>query len=447
MYLDQRLLGLLPAQANWRGRSLDQIIRQVRDYVTRLILRTVTHELVHFVQDANGDSLYSRPFLAEAAALVIEQNIWSREEYFQVASGHTELGLSLDMPDADSPCWELIRMGSPLYLAATFKLAHIFSGNRARSLDIERAFLLSDEELYQKKREELEFYYNVAYVSLIFASSLPREVFKSHFGALLRAESEGSVTSEMSGLNALFESWVTQTSQTWWARSDVRDIYNRTSEGVTYCLNEGIYFAALSGANAMMSLRPQVPTGFVYAGDVFYRLQIPFFAFDFYAQANALGRNEGFGEEPEARVLSRIGDSYELLGAIDAAAEAYQKLGRPDEELDSAILIIVLRSKLKEEFYKQILEKKIELDRNLPILMDMYVDILQLGDCGSPDQRERIKRLRELLVRDKETLFKHELIRHFESIRSQIGSDLERGNISKSAESYLRSCHRQVRNR
>lgn len=163
----------------------------------------------------------------------------------------------------------------------------------------------------------------------------------------------------------------------------------------------------------MITLKSQSPIGWLYIGDVFWRIQVPFFAFDYYARAYAMGRKYGFKDNSELRILSRLGDGYEQLGDIKAAINIFQQLRiKFDKEIPLEDLIPKLRSNLKEAYYKElILQNQSQSQINL-YLITQYVDILQLKGCPSE---------KELKLQDEiKTAYKNNDLVKFESLQNKL---------------------------
>jgi len=201
------------------------------------------------------------------------------------------------------------------------------------------------------------------------------------------------------------------------------------------------YVSALMGTRLMAALRPRGVTPLVYAGDIFLGLDIPFFALDYYGLAFAQGRRDGYFDEPENRVTSRLGEAYESLGDLKDALAMFQRSNETQlDQLDPEALIIALRSKLKAKFYDVIVARGQSQNRETRFLIDAYVKILQLGGCPTPEEKKMIETLKQTLAINQAELFKVALEAHYIALADRMAHDLESDNISEVLERQLQRC-------
>src|SRR5262249_26853874 len=155
-------------------------------------------------------------------------------------------------------------------------------------------------------------------------------------------------------------------------------------------------------------------------------LEIPFFALDYYGLALAQGSRDGYLDEPEVRVVSRLGEAFESLGDLRSALGMFQKVREiQTEPLDTETLIIVLRSRLKEKFYDIVISRGRRQNLETKFLIDSYVKILQLGGCPTPKEKEMSQTLRQILSINQEELFKVGLEAHYIALADRMSRDLE----------------------
>jgi hypothetical protein len=441
LFVDHRLFALLPMKAAWGNQSIDQTIVHVRDYVIRRVLDDIGHELVHFVQYVTKEAIYFRPFLAEAGAMFVEQTNSLREEYFQIANGLTNKGLPVRAPPTGSPCRMLIDFKSPFLSTMATRVHQAIDVLKGKRFDLEKALTMDDRELYGRGQSQLQAQYDVALAAVYFAAALPRRAFLKHFGPLLEGKDEATVGAALAGLNDDFAKWLDEFPSQWWDHVDARQAYDQISWLVSRCLNASDYASAFSGALAMTAIRPQSPTGLLYAGDVFWRLQVPFYALDYYARAEHHGRVVGFADEPEIRVISRRGDAYEALGAIGTAVATFRQLEKfPIDSVDDAMLIVVLRSNLKRTFYEQIIGRGLSQDEQTLMLVNHYVGILQMSGCLKGKDRQRVDQLVRAMQGGRMAEFRTRLVAHSEALLSRIRTDVASTSIGDLVKKERRRC-------
>src|SRR5262249_32268521 len=147
----------------------------------------------------------------------------------------------------------------------------------------------------------------------------------------------------------------------------------------------------------------------------------------YYAKARKRAEEEKERDavEPETRIMSRLGDAYEALGDVPAAVATFDHFNGPraqgkDEDMDLALQIIDLRSKLKGAFYSKLLKLKMHQSTDAFNLVNAYVDILQLRGCPDDAERVRIEQLIDFSKHEEWSAFKALMVQHYEALRAGI---------------------------
>lgn len=420
LFVDRSVFHWLPYKAAWGEQSTEQTAIHIRDYVIRKILKVAGHEIFHFVQHAIGAPVYNSPFLAEATAVFVHENLASREDMFQLGEAQTKRGLPR-LPPRDSLCWSLIPESPPFESDVMYSLYLADQVPADRAFDLERALMAEDGEFYQMSDSDLRAAYSRGIAFIQFASQLPRPDFLNRFGELTQNSDSDKRRAAVAGINEHFMVWWMEFRAKWWANPESRKIFATVSEAVSACLGAGHRPAAFAGARWMAALRPDSPTPLVFEGDVFWRVEIPFFALDLYAQALKRAEKHGFGDEPAMRIASRLGDAYEALGDLASAMSSFRRFqGPPPRGGDPGLLLIDLRSKLKLAFYDRLLQVNGQQNSDVLLYLNSYVEILQLEGCPDESERERIDRLRGLAEQEQWLDFESRLIEHYELLREKI---------------------------
>jgi hypothetical protein len=444
---DQKLLGLyidgdnfrwLPFQADSAGQTVKDTVFKVRDYIARLVISLMGHETFHFVQSLMQYPPYSKPFFAEAAAVAIEDNISFREEMGRVSGEHRRRGLPL-IPRGGSACELLTKQRSP-FGANTMRRIERGVRSSAGMFDLEKALLMGDAEFYGQAKSELQTHYDLSAAFVLFAAAMSREEFSQRFAAIISGQTDVEQRKAISGLNEKFATWLNEFALKYWADKDADHLYTQVKQLVSYCMGAQDYVSALLGTRLMAALRPRGVTPLVYAGDIFYRLDIPFFALDYYVLALAQGK-DGYLDEPEIRVISRLGDAFESLGDLKGALGMFQKSKEiQTEPLDAEALLVVLRSKLKAKFYDIVIRRGQGPNIETKSLMDSYVKILQLGGCPTPEEKEMIRTLNQILSINQVELFKAGLEAHYIALADRMTRDLDAGSIPEILDRQRERC-------
>jgi hypothetical protein len=428
LFIDRSLFYWLPAQANWGDQSTGELVKHVRNYFVRRTLDTIGHELIHFVQQSGSNQLYSRPFLAEASAVFVEENIFFREELFQLASAHTQRNLPL-LPAPGSRCRLLMEFSPPMSIRGILKAEHAITIALASNFDVERELMMSDHDYYSRSFDELRLSYELSYLFLLYVGSIPRDEFSRQFGPLIQGRSDDEIQAALKGVSESFRTWMREFSQRWWNAKDATETYEAASGLVTECLNARNFTMAHSGARMMAAYKPHSVTPIIYAGDVFWRVIIPFFAFDHYALALSRSKSSVGADEVEARTTSRMGDAYETLGDLSTAVEMFTRSGQNGAVAsNTGTLIIGLRSKLKAEFYKRMLQADLKQSPVSLMLMNSYVGLLQGGECGDAAEKARASSIGQAMQQGNWREFQRRYREHYDLIAARMVAEIASGD-------------------
>lgn len=354
---------------------------QVRDYVGRQALDSIAHELVHFIQYANGNFLGNRPFLAEAAALLIQSQIALREEITRLAAEHLRRNLP-EIPVEGSPCLAFWQALPPFF--SSF-LARFQQGVEAarKGIALERILLLSNDRFYSQDASSLKAQYDAALAFALFASRMPRVRFERDLAPLLRGQYKATDKKVLKRIAVEFKQWADSIAAAWWDSPSADSVYEGAKGLTTLCLKNRDFVSAYMGSAVMYAVNPRSPTPFLYSGDVFFRLNIPFYAFDFYALSHAWRERFGVADESAIRIDSRLGDAFEAMGDIESALEWYSKIEQMQRsEIPPHFAITFFRSKLKLEFYRKALTAGYVRKEKVFYLMNSLVDQFQGGECS-----------------------------------------------------------------
>lgn len=429
LYLDPALFHWLPSQVNWGNQTVGESVLAVRNYVSKLLIQIIGHELVHFIQFVTGVKVYNNPFLAEASATFIEENIAYREDLYQLAKATSDLGLSLKLPADGTPCRGLFEFIPPTSGLAMTKLENSIKTNGSTQLDLEGMITMDERTFYRRDPSALQKLYNTSLAFGLFVRTLPREKFQSYFSTLLKTGHIQASGTTLAGLNKEFNKWAKELTREWWSSSDTSSFIEKVREVSTSCLDDRSYTSAYIGANILIALRQSDPESWMYLADVFWNLEIPFFAFDYYARALAAGDKYGYHTISKLTIESRIGDGYEALGNLPEALKWYDRFaGNEYQALSQVDIVVVLRSELKKSFYEQLINRGEKQSQGAFFLLNSYVDVLQLRGCPTPEEKGNQTRIQEAIrIEDWET-FARTYKANFEEVRNRMLRDIANTN-------------------
>ena len=416
--------------------------RRIRDYVTRQALGLISHETVHFIQRSEGDYLRDRPFLAEAAALLVQSNVSLREEISRLTHEQGIRGYG-SLPESDSPCLLLMRLSPPAYFSSLQRLQQGIEAAR-RGFPLKRVLEMSDREFYEQAPTELRSQYAVAFAFALFTSSISRSEFTKALGPLLSTRRRmHNDDNSLTQLGDQFSKWAEVQAEQWWASPSAERVYENARKLTSLCIDrEKQFILAYAGSELMYILKPHSPTPFIYSGDVLFNLNVPFVAFDYYKEADAIREEFGLGDETEVRLDSRLGDAFEIVGDIDGAQRWYGKLDQLQQSsISQEAAIPWLRSKIKYAFHRLALSGGYAHDEEALYLAISYVGEFQGTACGKGGQEAREKALLAVKQGDTTAFWAAVIAQYTSVIREmEIESDPNRlDSILKRREQYCKA--------
>lgn len=423
LYLDPALFYWLPSQVTWQDQTTKETITAIRDYLSKRIIQTISHELVHFIQYVSKSETYKIPFFAEGSAIFLQENIAFREDIFKIAGALTVRKLPLGMPAENSPCKALVDFCPPLSAFAMTKVKNGINVSLQPKFNLENIILMDEKEFYNRSPIKLQELYDISLSFALFAGTIPRDTFKIYFNQFLNGNKLSK--KKLLVLNLKYIDWVKNYSEEWWASPDSAKLFKLTDYASIFCLNNRDYVAAYLGSNSLVTFHPNSPMSWIYVGDVFWKVQIPFFSFDYYAKAYAIGRKYGFNNNDELTAMSRLGDAYEALGDIESAVKLYQELRTKNEKkISIEDLIPFLRSNLKEIFYKELKAQNKKQSQIAILLINSYIEVLQLKGCPAEKEYLNQKEINDAI--DKNDLAKFESIyrKNFEEIKKRMVNEI-----------------------
>lgn len=391
-YFDGSILRWYRERATLTGQPELMAARRVRDFVLRESFASIAHEIVHFLQHANHNFLGDRPFLAESAALIFEANLAAREEFARVEQEGRMRGGN-QLPAADSPCAALMQLSPKIYSQSLMRLQRGIDAAR-HGVDIGKVVAMDSVQFYRQPRGDLESQYDAALAFALFVETLPRERFKLDLQPLIQERNFHAPDDRMRALSTDFRNWAEEWAENWWADKKADSHFEDIDRLTTWCVARRQYLAALMGSSEMIELKPHSATGLIYAGDVYYKVDAPFIALDYYGLANQVHDESKDDTEPVIRIKSRLGDAFEELGDIDSALDAYRKIANLEQaEVQPEFAVTWLRTKLAFAFYTAAVAGGYAHDDRARFLLNSYVGQMQgTGmDCAATSDTQRVQ--------------------------------------------------------
>jgi len=429
MLINSKIFHWLPAQASWSDQSVKTTIIHVRDYVSKLVLETMTHELIHLVQHSTQVSTYRHPLLSEVSALFVAENVSTREEMKLMAGALTARGLPLKMAAKGTECRKLIDM-SPSYTAGSMaRIAETFNKKNVK-FSVKSLLLAGEKQFYNVPRSRLKHRYNLGLAIALYINAMPRQEFEKTFARLLRGEKNSAqLDQDLGTLDKNFAKWIQNYSSKWWLNPEIDRYYPQIRGLVTRCLNKRDFSAAIIGTRVMVTAKPDLATGWLYAGDVFWRTRIPFVAFDYYAKALQIAKQHGYGDESKVRIYSRMGDALETLGDIKGAVKYWKNITSIKiKDTKTIWLITSLRTDLKNEFYKKVIARNQRQNNAVLFALKSYIDVFQLAGCQNENEQIITKGIKKALSENNTARFRELIIQHYHNIRKVMLADLPKYN-------------------
>lgn len=212
LFLNQELFRWLPSQLNWKEQSTKDAIIAVRNYVSKRLIQTITHELIHFIQYVSKSKIYTIPFLAEASATFLQENITYREDLFQITSAISERQLPLKLPEKGSPCRALVDITTPMSALAMVKIKNGI--NSISKFNLENLILMDEKSFYNRNPINLQEVYDISLAFSLFVSTIPRDTFK------LFVNNYKKDLLKKIDLNKRFNHWSKNFAEEWWESPD-----------------------------------------------------------------------------------------------------------------------------------------------------------------------------------------------------------------------------------
>jgi hypothetical protein len=386
-----RLMKWYREQAGTEHQAVATTAQNARDYVVRQTIDLVSHELVHLIQHANGRFLANRPFLAEAAALLVQSNISRREDVARLAQEHLQRGLSLT-PPRDSPCNRLLQLGAPFNPQSLVQFQRGIEVARS-GREVGQVMLMSNPQFYAQGAQALQSDYDMALAFSLFIGTLSRSEFAEQVQPALARSGASPGRAQLARLSAGFRQWAERHATEWWDRPGADQHFEAISMLVSICMAERHYITAYTGISAMFQFRPRSSRPHLYWGDVYWRLGVPFFAYDLYALSHAWRAKYGLQGESSARIDSRLGDAFEIMGDIDSAIERFDAL--KDVKSSPGFEPTLARTRLKGDFYHLARQRGFARHDLARMVLNTYVAELQGGQCASPEDKAQMNKALE----------------------------------------------------
>ena len=377
IYFNPRLFRYIRKQTEIGQRRYDEIAYAIQQYVDRVGIGLFAHEIIHFVQNQSNSNAAASPFMAEALALFLEDNIYLREERSIIADALMSRGLSLKpwLP----PCMDLMKITPPfsarsLLVAADAEAAY-YRGAFALAPLINKdalGFYGQDDKILRMEYALLPAFTN-------FLIAMNRDEFTRRFSPLLTS---GALV-DARGLDDGFGAFLKRMDERFTSGGDEQ--YRYLVRVQTYCLNNFDYASASFAALAMIALRPHDGLGYVYLGDVFFNSINPFIALDYYVMAQQQLPADPRPSFIRILTLSRLGDAYYELGDKELATTKFKELDVIDPDAVPMITesMILYRDKLRLIFYQIADNQKRKPEEITPLLADLYAHAFLGGACSS----------------------------------------------------------------
>jgi len=417
LYFDNRIFRWVNSQSTIIGQSEPEIAIHIRDYVTRRVIDTISHEIVHFIQDRSQTYVARNPFFAELVAVFLEENIYLREERSLIALAHTSRRIPLK-PWLE-PCAKLWS-GIPAWSVPT--LRRLPPGMRdvdAAKISMEKSINLDEREFYAQDADVLASEYVLFNPFAAFLTGMDKDEFEKRFSALI----DQGRAADTRGLDNAFRTFVKEMRESIVERRG-HAAFEQIRDSVTYCLNSRDFIAAHSGSLEMVDMAPDNTLGVIYMGDVFFNSNNAFFALDYYDMAYRMLRPDSPAGE-RAQVVSRLADAFELLGDAELAASRFREIEAIEPDSVSFEMTVILRrSRLKLALYNYALQRNKKADEIPPLLVEMYVHALQGMQCGSKEDKASMQLTMQELVAGDQQAARATLRGQFERVQKEMLQEL-----------------------
>jgi tetratricopeptide (TPR) repeat protein len=382
-------------QTGWKGRHPAIDVQMLSRYITRVTIREIGHEVFHAIQTFTDSRFYHFPLMVEATALWAQHNSFDREEMVVLVSHQGEISTSStgDRGSADACLSNMFSEPWPGDLFSMRKLRQAYEATkRTKDFSLVRLLLLDETGFYGVSSKLLADRYSIALSVIYFLRSLGAENKRDWEAVLQEAYKRDAIKSSRkaaSRLDAAYLRYMEQLATRWWKADDVMKKYQQALDHQTQCLNGGVLVGARQWAISAGAYMPDSPTPALYLGDVFFRVNEPFTALDYYKLAESSGDPSVFGEYP-TRIKSRIGDALEQLGDIQGALSQYEAV--LSKKIESPWLIFMIaRTQLKYDYYYLTEASGRWRTEEHREVLNRYVKSLQTGEAAKVAQEQRAR--------------------------------------------------------
>jgi hypothetical protein len=336
----------LSSLQNWKYEQFDGALLAMEEYLNWLVLRLISHEISHEIQYGTDSPAYTHDLVREGTAMFLMDNVVEREELVKLSEVSSRLivkpdeatfeacnRLMEDVPMAGASAWGLSRIREAVrFLRAhpTFSLTALLRND---------AFLFGDGAAIAER-------YPVAYLATRFLTKAGPGLIAS-WKRLIGPGADPAFAADAQAIDKAFRSFAEGWAAMAWENPRAGEFWDKARKYQTSCLNGGILLPAFQAGLAMIAYNPTEPLGWLYTGDVFWRMGKAFIALDAYYAP--LQGTLSPGDPMAVLVRSRIADSYELLGRISDARQGYLEVARMSWPPNLAVT--VLRGRLKSDYY------------------------------------------------------------------------------------------------
>lgn len=357
IYRDRSELSWLKTYRGWLPSEPRQKVLAIERYLTTLLMERAAHELFHAVQAQTNDIEYRIPLIKEGAAVYATTNVYDREEMVRLIEVDISLNADRRARVSEQQSEECLNNDA---VKGTDGYATIATMNdAARAIKAEPTLsltgLLNPKSFYVADRSKMSERYAVAFSAMEYLLHANQDSVLTWRRAVKQVYETGKVPSgsDMNELDRKYRSWMDKwASVRSSAHPQAADRYRQAARASDLCVKALMFSQARWAALRMIASRPESPVGLVYLGDIFWKLQQPISALEYYTAAAATEAH-GVPDEVRGRVQSRMADAYEQLGRVDDAIEIWRQTAqtKPASHDEAAMQC---RGLLKADFYESI---------------------------------------------------------------------------------------------
>jgi hypothetical protein len=292
---------------------------------------------------------------------------------------------------------------------------------------------LDEKDFYAQSPAVLSDIYTLLAPFSAFIMAMDRQEFARRFDAFL----SGKGPIDAAGLDFGFDQFLKSSSMT---LPTQRICSTQLRNLVTLCLREGDFISAHTGSLSMAEYNPQNPLGPIFMGDVFWRMQDPYIALEYYTLANSLVVNSG-DDTSRVRIDSRLADAFQALGDAELAKRKLRSLSAASpEKLPIDLTIVLFRSKLKLLVYEIAEHQRLAAEDIPPMLIEMYVHALQGWRCAPDEDRARFQQIVEMMSSGNEAGVRRLMEQHFITVSKAAQDELVGSDWHRVLENKLLNC-------